>query len=208
MSEPASPRSAPLALWRAARAFLETLFVTFGGPAAIAAQHAFGARTHALISAWLSAGEAMLRQLLLIEAAALAPAGAYATPTPAPRTTRHVAFKQVAPLLDNPESWRVSFRCFAAESGAGGGGGWRERKAAHSVHAAFPIAARMEAMLRVFNDPAPFAQRLVRRLLRRPRRARDLLRKPKPSPHAPRACAEIEGLAPAAEKARAVLDTS
>jgi hypothetical protein len=196
------PRSAPLALWRGARAFLETLFSLFGAPQHIAQAHVFSASAHALIAAWLRAGETILRQLLLVEAAALPQTDA---PPPKPRQSVRASRTTPPALLDAPETWRVSFRCCASTSG-GAGGRWREHKSAKRFFPSFPIAARLEAMLRVFNDPAPFAQRLARRIARRPRRAYALLREPPPRNGAPRACAEIDGLLDAAWKAWARLD--
>lgn len=68
--EAATFRTAPIALWRIAQAFLHTLHALFGAPERVAFLHALTARNHALMSSWLRAGEALMRRLLLIEAAA------------------------------------------------------------------------------------------------------------------------------------------
>src|SRR5262249_3836389 len=65
------PRQPPLALWRLVEAFMHTLFNLFGGPEHVAARHTLTANAHALLSTWLRAGEALMRHLLLIEAAGL-----------------------------------------------------------------------------------------------------------------------------------------
>jgi hypothetical protein len=44
---------------------------------------------------------------------------------------------------------------------------------------AWPLAERYEALIRVFNDPAPYAKRLAARLHALPHRAAELLRLPK-----------------------------
>ena len=48
---------------------------------------------------------------------------------------------------------------------------------------AWPLAERCEALLRVFNDPAPYAKRLARRLARTPKAARALTTFPLNAPN-------------------------
>ncbi|MBC7770848.1 MAG: hypothetical protein H7124_18875, partial [Phycisphaerales bacterium] len=67
---PSTIRHAPLDLWRIAEAFLHRLHDLFGAPQDIAAQHTLTRAAHKLMASWLSVGEALLRRLLLIEAAA------------------------------------------------------------------------------------------------------------------------------------------
>jgi hypothetical protein len=50
-------------------------------------------------------------------------------------------------------------------------GEWFAAKPA-KFHSAWPLAERYEALIRVFNDPAPYAKRLVARLNAAPHRAR------------------------------------
>lgn len=45
-------------------------------------------------------------------------------------------------------------------------------------YSAWPLAERYEALLRVFNNPAPFAKRLAARLHATPHRAAELMRLP------------------------------
>src|SRR5689334_18480393 len=63
-------RTAPRALWLVAQSFLNTLYVLFGDPAAIAFQHTLTQEPYQLLASWIRCGEAMMRRLLLIEAAA------------------------------------------------------------------------------------------------------------------------------------------
>jgi hypothetical protein len=109
MSEPT--RTAPRELWLIAQTFLNTLFALFGAPEAIAFQHTHTSQQRALLLPWLRAGEALMRRLLLIEASA------YPKPNTRPllgRTRAKRALKLVGFDDDNPETWRVSFRCLSA----------------------------------------------------------------------------------------------
>jgi hypothetical protein len=45
-------------------------------------------------------------------------------------------------------------------------------------YSAWPLAERYEALVRAFNNPAPFARRLARRLIATPKRLATLLRAP------------------------------
>ncbi len=203
MAPETAPRSAPLALWRAARAFVVLLLQTLDAPEHIAQRHVFTQNMHALFCEWLRAGEAIVRQLLLIEAAALPRPGE----APRARESRRAPVGEAAPVqIENAAEWRVSFRCFA---GSGAGARMAHMKTARRFYSSFPLAARLEALVRAYNDPIPFARRLLRRLLRQPARAKDLLREPEPKQrHAPRSCAYIPDLLPAAYTAWAKLDTS
>lgn len=192
---------APPALWAAARALICAIFNLFGAPEKIAAQGVHSARERSLILTWLRAGEAMVRQLLLIEAAACA--------LPALRVRKRVARVRVRKAMsfaaDAPETWRVSFRCFPSSPTRGGSveRSSRETKGDVVGHApsdafgvssptrggdkryfsAWPLAERAEAMLRAFNNPAAFAQRLARRLKRAPARVSAVLRVPENLQH-------------------------
>jgi hypothetical protein len=200
-------RTAPLALWRIAQTFLNTLWMLFGGPERVAFQHTHTDKQRAQFLPWLRAGEALMRRLLLIEASAY--------PKPNTRPLLRPARKRAQRLLgfedDKPETWRVRFRCFATSnsSAACGGGGVRStsdgapegcaQSPASSggakkrlsrferdwptpkppkFYATRPLAERYEALLRVFNAPAPFAKRLAARLHALAHRARELLRLP------------------------------
>jgi hypothetical protein len=156
------PRHAPIALWQATRALLTALFSLFGAPEDIAAQGTLSKNACGLLLTWLRAAEAIVRRLIFIEASALTlegprPSARHARKMPAVRT-------YVPPSFDaaNPASWRVSFRCSVAERRRPRRRNSR-RRAPRQIFAR-PLAERCEALLRAFNDPAPFAQRLARRL--------------------------------------------
>ena len=195
MSDPRQPRRQ---LWHIAQDFIVTLFNLFGQPEAIAARHTILRDEWRLITSWLRAGEALMRQLLLVEAAAL--------PKP---NTRPILWKRRARKrrvmsfsAEEPETWRVSFRCFnsmlsrrgakrgepvsvghhaAADESASDQRVLTHAWPGSTEHAAqfksaWPLAERAEALLRVFNDPSAYAQRLARRLYAKPHRARAVMR--------------------------------
>jgi hypothetical protein len=102
-------RHAPSALWAIMQAFLNTLHMLFGAPETVAEQHTLTAKPYKLLQTWFRAGEALMRRLLLIEAAA------YAKPNVRPllREPRKRGRKLMGFDADTPEAWRVSFRCFS-----------------------------------------------------------------------------------------------
>lgn len=211
---PSDPiRHAPLALWRAAQAFLGVLHMLFGAPETVAAKHTLTGKAHAHMATWLRSAEAMLRRLLLIEASAY--------PKPNTRPLLHARRPRTKKLMtfsaDAPEAWRVSFRCFSspmlrqpriqsgddAEGGAAGPVSvslslskakrprlsreerWCAEHLAQPVtfRSAWPLAERYEALIHVFNDPAPYARRLSKRLHATPHRLREVLRAPPEAGH-------------------------
>jgi hypothetical protein len=194
-------RTAPLALWRAAAAFLGVLHAMFGAPETIAAKGVLTAKPYKLLLSWLRCGEAMMRRLLLIEAQAFAKPNTRPLLRPAHKRMR----KMMSFEADQPETWRVSFRCFSSSPARGGSAERRSRKAKGDVaqrkrlsredrwaygdapppkfHDAWPAAERYEALLRVFNDPTGYARRLSRHLHATPHRAVELRRAPPEAEH-------------------------
>jgi hypothetical protein len=190
--------TAPLPLWRVAEAFMHILHALFGAPADIAARHTLRFEAHKLMASWLRAGEAMMRRLLLIEAAA------HAKPNTRPllRAPRNRTRKLTTFTPDAPEQWRVSFRCFAspmlrqpriqsgddAQSDAAGSVSVslslsKAKRPAPRLRSAWPLAERYEALLRVFNNPDAYARRLARRLHATPHRVCELFRAPSEAEH-------------------------
>ena len=100
--------TAPLALWRVAAAFMHILHALFGDPSQVAFKHTLTLKAHRVMASWLRCGEAMMRRLLLIEAAT------YAKPNIRPllRAPRKRTPKLMHFFVETPEKWRVSFRCF------------------------------------------------------------------------------------------------
>lgn len=202
-AEPSPPtRNAPIALWRIAEAFMQLLFNLFGEPQNIARNSVIAAAAHKQLASWLACAEAMLRRLLLIEAAALA--------IPERRQRIRVPRQRVPRLLefwpDKPQDWRVSFRCFPPSAGESAARRGRNVRITRTFRDAWPLALRYEALLRAYNDPAPYARRLSRHLHARPRRAGALLQA---APDAERRVENFAALTQAAAQARDRLcDTS
>ena len=86
---------------------ISTIFALFGDPSYIAWQHTRRKSERTLLLKWLRAGEALMRHLLLIEAAS------YARPNTRPllRASRKRTRRMMSFEADKPEAWRVSFRC-------------------------------------------------------------------------------------------------
>ncbi len=176
------------------------------------------------MASWLRCGEAMMRRLLLIEAAA------FAKPSTRPllRTSRQRARNLMSSMPEEEsKKWRVSFRCFSSPACGGrvsarsapsvvNGDGKRVRRSREErwsseywpkpkFRAALPLARRYEALLRAFNDPLAYAQRLSRRLHATPHRLREVLRAPPDAAHRIDRYAE---LSTTAETKAAVFNTS
>lgn len=210
---------APPLLWQAARVLIETIFALFGTPEEIAAQHTHTGKQRTLLLIWLRAGEAMLRHLLLIEAAHVAKPNT----RPLLRERRKRTRRLMHFTAEKPEDWRVSFRSLHSSPARGGSAARRSRKAKGDVtrkpyvrlsreerwcadywpkpkfYSAWPLAERAEAMLRAFNNPEAYALRLARRLHATPHRAVELTRHP---PNLPRAIDDFDMLRDAAVVAR------
>jgi hypothetical protein len=185
MSEPSSAqRFAPIALWRVASQLLITLFNLLGEPQELARQHSMSAKDHKLASNWLRCVEALFRKLLLIEASHYEK---HVTQTKlrqrAKRQRREMAF-----FPESPEAWRVTFRIM--ERGRPRPHGAMRKPspvralpnagedARAPYHSAWPIAERFEALLRVHDNPAPYAERLARRLYANPERTASIVSEP------------------------------
>ena len=170
-----------------------------------------------------------MRRLLLIEAAA------YPKPNTRPllgRTRAKRARKLVGFDDDKPETWRVKFSCFAKFNASSARrtkrsvpstpketpedfpepigdmhfyqGPWFTAKPV-KFYSAWPLAERYEALLRVFNDPAPYARRLAKRLHALKHRLVEILRAP---PEAEHRIERFEALTHAAENPWRIPNTS
>ncbi|MEQ1818621.1 MAG: hypothetical protein ABL871_08420 [Terricaulis sp.] len=206
--------TAPLAPWRVAEAFMHILHALFGDPSQVAFKHALRLETHRQISSWLRCGEAMMRRLLLIEATA------YAKPAPSRRARtlrKHVRKPPLACTPESPETWRVSFRCFAkrripfskllsADTPQLSDGCARGvRRAPLRFRSSQALAKRYEALRRVLGDPLTYARRLARQLRAKPHRAYRVLIAP---PEARRRIDCYAELSAAAETSAALFNTS
>ncbi len=166
------PRRAPIALWRFAGQMIRDIHDLFGAPEHIASTGALSRALYKQMLHWIGAAEALLRRLLLVEARIiLAKGGASIAKTHRPRRRRKKRLVVWRP--DEPEKWRVTFRAFDTRPQA-----VKRRAGAPAENTsacdAWPLALRCEALLRVFNDPIPYARRLARRLAATPRQLREI----------------------------------
>lgn len=159
-----------------------TLFNLFGEPHELAFKHTLGARDYKLACNWLRTVEALFRKLLVIEASHYAHEASQAKPRkPRKRVRREITF-----YPETPDDWRVTFRLM--ERGRprprllhqtnAGGDARAPYLAPTKFHSAWPLAERFEALLRVHNDPTPYAKRLARQLYAAPKRIADIVREP------------------------------
>lgn len=167
MSLAADHRYAPIALWRVASRLLITLFNLFGEPQQLAFQHTVVRRDYDLICNWLRTVEALFRKLLFIEASYYA-----VNLAPGRQRAKRKRVRRVMTFVpERPEEWRVTFRMERARPRPrtsvrviAGDDARAPYLAPTTFHSAWPLAERFEALLRVHNDPAPYAKRLARRL--------------------------------------------
>jgi hypothetical protein len=136
---------------------------------------------------WLRPLELLLRRMLLIEAFALA--GSQTLPRPQARKTKAASASdaqaprpmQEKPPFDpaRPDTWRVAFIALPGRSRSGPhrrlppanpDRPFREKAPAkryrRKLVSALPLARRLEAAIRVINDPLPYVRRLAFRLQR------------------------------------------
>jgi hypothetical protein len=155
-------RKAPLDLWRIVARYLTEMFNLFGAPEQIARGRVLSKQMYDLLMPWLRGAEALARRLLLIEASLLAVSPSRPKTSPVQQRKTPPAPR---PFHDmNPDNWRASFQC-SRPPGKRSRGRKRGAKPPPRSHVgAWPIALRCEAVLRVFNNPGPYAARLARRL--------------------------------------------
>jgi len=174
----AGPRTAPLELWLLADNFLNTFYALFGAPLDVMRSIMVSLPTYRMMRSWLRAGEVLMRRLLLLEA--IAHEVEPHTRKRSPRQRKGV-LERYTFTPNNPEAWRVSFRCLV-ETQRCRAYKRRGRRCVIDSYFARPLAERFEALLRVFNDPAPFARRLARRMRKDPRCVDLILREPNAPP--------------------------
>ncbi|MBL8550253.1 MAG: hypothetical protein JNJ73_09720 [Hyphomonadaceae bacterium] len=150
--------------WTNFRYFLRAMAALTEEPARLAARLFLQAHERCEILAWLKPLERLARLLLLAEAATLD-----LKPVP-PRKAgprREIKGSRNRLVPEESEEWRVGFQ-LAVHSKRRRGRVRASRGFAAPVYDSVPIAARIEALVRVALDPARYARRLARRLARRP----------------------------------------
>lgn len=168
-----------------------TLFNLFGEPHELAFQHSLNARDYKLACNWLRTVEALFRKLLLIEASHYAREIQQSKRRKrSKRDRRAMAF-----FPETPDAWRVTFRTLDRGRPRPHGAVYGQSRASDRLsaagedargpirlptrfHSAWPIAERFEALLRVHNDPTPYAKRLARRLYAAPQGVACIIKEP------------------------------
>ena len=160
-----------------------TLFNLFGEPQDLAFQHSLNARDYKLACNWLRTVEALFRKLLLIEASHYAREMEQAKPRARSKRQR----REMAFFPETPDAWRVTFRSCVTPAHehrrpqrrrAPTGSSLATNLAPTIFHSAWPLAERFEALLRVHNDPTPYAKRLARRLYAQPLHVASIIKEP------------------------------
>ena len=198
--------TSPQNLWRALRDYIRAACALFGAPAALAMRRVVPRDEYKGFLPWLGACENLLRKLLFLDAVKLelGPHGPPASRRPAPAHAGEGArlgeaeaslrrslaggpyiAKPAAFDPGKPESWKVTFKLGAHGAPAPappasrrpGSGGPKP-----STVASKPIALRLEALIRGFNNPEPLVKRLARLLHRNRDRVRAFTAAPKPRP--------------------------
>lgn len=153
-------------LWTVLRVYLSQVCALFGAPADIARGLFLTPAQHQHLCAWLLPLEALLRRLLYLLSRTLKPTPARETKARAPRGVK--AGFGAAFEVERSETWRVSFdvlphprrKPWAAPPST------QQHAAAPKPEsfAAAPLALRLEALLRIAENPLPYANRLAARL--------------------------------------------
>jgi hypothetical protein len=149
------------------------LLTTIGGCVAALADRLILPRAARMeILQWLAPIEAIARRLLVIEALKLPPPNQPAPFVPKGRLASAYADRPEAVLSDNPKDWRVRFHTWSASAPTNKSANVIAALRAHAIqHNAIPLARRIEALRRLFDQRELYAQRLARSLHHAPTRA-------------------------------------
>jgi hypothetical protein len=157
--------------WNDLKYAVAMILTLFGGAAEIAARKMLLNRTRQEILIWLAPIEAMARRILLLAALRAAP------PNPPERHKPHRAplasAMRDAPLpdlSDNPADWRAVFSDWPSGC-AHRRGEFAERREPEGKrftdYNAYPLARRIEALVRLARDPANAIKRMARKIAER-----------------------------------------
>lgn len=160
-----------LDLWRTLRDYIVSAFYILGSPLDLAERAWVRIAQYNGYNSWLFRCEELFRRLLFVDALKLA--GNTHAPVPpakqdAPRSVRVSHLEAFD--TEHPESWRVSFQLNSNGPPA------PRRQAAkrnasvdwNTTACVYPLARRLEALVRAFNDPDRHVRRMAR-LLRKHR---------------------------------------
>jgi hypothetical protein len=153
--------------WEDLRYVVSMIVSVFGGPAQIAAQQMLLARTRQEILVWLAPIEALARRVLLLAALAAPvsnlPLERRKAAPPVENAFRDTPYQD---LSDNPADWRVLFNDWP-KTGGKGRRSVRTMRTPSPGFNAYPLARRLEALLRLADDPGAAIRRMAAKLAQR-----------------------------------------
>lgn len=170
--------SADIALfWDKLAWYLRMAQSLFGHPAQLAKRLWLDRATHKQFCAFIRPLEEIARRLIFARALELAPMTM--PPTPERKVRAHLAMPANAGAafdMERPETWRVSFRLSAESRSAGAPAGMitspaknaGEGAGAPDQISAAPSAARLEALIRAYENRDTLAAKLARQHAREP----------------------------------------
>ena len=174
---PETPLSPIEELWEAAREYLHTAYVMFGGPKALAEKAWLSRKDYRACLDWLHRCEELLRRLIFINALKFFALNLTKLSRAFPSPSKH---KPAAFDPDHPARWRVSFALRIGapaprrpapssqnKEPAGGDAGDPHSNEPPNVVNCLPLARRFEALRRAALQPMAPTLRLVRLLQRR-----------------------------------------
>jgi hypothetical protein len=192
---------------------MHTLYNLFGAPEDVAFDHTYTRKPYLLLLSWLRCAEAMLRRLLLIEASAYPKPNTRPLLRPKRQRVRKLRHFTHDKPEEWRVSFRCFQALRFSSPVNGGsvigkandeGGANAQSPAAFALHrplnqaspdrsparggarrlfSAWPLAERYEALLRVYNNPEPYARRLAARLHAVPHRIKEIFRAPPEAEH-------------------------
>ncbi len=165
MNEAAAPFSLESA-WDALRAWAKAMVNAFGEPAAIAAHLLLRRSVREDILAWLAPLEAGVRRMLLMEAVKLAKPNEPPATIVRGRVATSFREEPGKTLPEDSRQWRACFRIWPAVTRLEAAPAQPVIRASkRAVHYnAYPLARRIEAVIRVFENPAAYIAKIARRI--------------------------------------------
>jgi hypothetical protein len=149
--------------WAALQHAIMCMLAIFGGVAAVAERLILTRAGRIEILQWLAQIEAAARRLILLEALNLPPPNAPPPFIPQAKLATTYADKPQPELPEDPAQWNVRFHVWSAARSSEGAKtiGIQAARSDAIQHNAIPLARRMEALRRLFDQRHAYAQRLA-----------------------------------------------
>ncbi len=151
--------------WAALQHAIMCMLAIFGGVAAVAERLILTRAGRIEILQWLAQIEATARRLILVEALKLPPPNAPPSFVPLAKLATAYADKPRPELPEDPEQWNVRFHVWSGARPAVRKTIGVQATRSHAIQFnAIPLARRMEAVRRLFDQRQAYAQRLALRV--------------------------------------------